>query len=81
MEILDPLTVGHIALPSGHVLDVLSVDEKYLKAPSLQNLIERYPATPVDSIDERHISFLEEDCRTSLPLKLTFANPDKILEM
>ena len=28
-----------------------------------------------------HISFLEEDCRTSLPLKLTFANPDKILEM
>jgi hypothetical protein len=25
-----------------------------------------------------HISFLEEDCRTSLPVKLTFAAPDKI---
>jgi hypothetical protein len=28
-----------------------------------------------------HIGFLEEDCRTSLPLKLTFEHPDKILEM
>ena len=28
-----------------------------------------------------HISFLEEDCRTSLPLKLTFAYADKIMEM
>ena len=28
-----------------------------------------------------HISFLEEDCHTSLPLKLTFATADKILEI
>jgi hypothetical protein len=28
-----------------------------------------------------HISFLEADCRTSLPLKLTFADADKIREM
>lgn len=28
-----------------------------------------------------HISFLEGDCRTSLPLKLTFADADKIREM
>ena len=27
------------------------------------------------------ISFLEEDCRTSLPVKLTFATPDKIRVM
>ena len=27
------------------------------------------------------ISFLEEDCRTTLPLHLTFATPDKILEI
>ena len=26
------------------------------------------------------ISFLEHDCRTSLPLKLTFGHPDKIRE-
>ena len=25
-----------------------------------------------------HVSFLEPDCQTSLPLKLTFATPDKI---
>jgi hypothetical protein len=31
--------------------------------------------------DGYRISFLEEDCRTSLPLKLIFATPDKILEM
>ena len=28
-----------------------------------------------------HISFLEEDCRTCLPVKLTFANPEKIRVM
>jgi hypothetical protein len=28
-----------------------------------------------------HVSFMEEDCRTSLPLQLTFAMPDKIIEM
>jgi len=28
-----------------------------------------------------HISFLEADCRTSLPLKLTFADADKIREI
>jgi hypothetical protein len=27
------------------------------------------------------ISFLEEDCNTNLKLKLTFARPDKIIEM
>jgi len=28
-----------------------------------------------------HVSFLEADCRTSLPLKLTFADADKIRDM
>jgi hypothetical protein len=28
-----------------------------------------------------HVSFLEEDCKTSLPLKLTFATPDKLRTM
>jgi hypothetical protein len=28
-----------------------------------------------------HISFLEKDCRTVLPLKLTFAKEDKIRNM
>lgn len=28
-----------------------------------------------------HISFLEADCKTSLPLTLTFADPEKITEM
>ena len=28
-----------------------------------------------------HISFLEADCQTCLPLKLTFATPDKIRTM
>jgi hypothetical protein len=28
-----------------------------------------------------HISFLEEDLKTPLPLKLTFAIPDKLLEI
>ena len=28
-----------------------------------------------------HVSFLEEDCRTSLPVHLTFAHPDKIIEI
>ena len=31
--------------------------------------------------DSWHVSFLEADCRTSLPLKLTFAHSDKILEI
>ena len=31
--------------------------------------------------DGWHISFLEEDCRTTLPLHLTFAFSDKIVEM
>jgi hypothetical protein len=28
-----------------------------------------------------HCSFLEEDCKTSLPFKMTFEFPDKILEI
>ena len=28
-----------------------------------------------------HVSFLEPDCRTVLPLRLTFATPDKIRTM
>lgn len=28
-----------------------------------------------------HVSFLESDCQTSLPRKLTFATPDKIRTM
>ena len=31
--------------------------------------------------DGWHVSFLEHDCRTPLPLKLTFADPDKIRDM
>jgi hypothetical protein len=31
--------------------------------------------------DGWHISFLESDCKTSLPLKLTFAKEDKIRDI
>ena len=68
MEPLDLLAVGHIALASGHVLDVPGIDEEHREASCLQNFIERDPIhagrlhrdgidvtrrEPVGQVDER----------------------------
>lgn len=46
VQVLQPLAVLHIALASGHVLDVAGVDEADLEAAVLQNLEERDPVDP-----------------------------------
>ncbi len=46
VQVLQPLAVLHIALASGHVLDVAGVDEADLKAVVLQDLEERDPVDP-----------------------------------
>ena len=68
LEPLDPLAVGHIALASGHVLDVPGIDEEHREASCLQHFIERDPIhagrlhrdgidvtrrEPVGQVDER----------------------------
>ena len=46
MQVLQPLAVLHIALASGHVLDVAGVDEVDLEAAVLQDLEKRDPVDP-----------------------------------
>jgi hypothetical protein len=41
--VLNPLTVGNIGLPAGHVLDVMGVDQPHVNLSLLQNLKQRNP--------------------------------------
>lgn len=46
MQVLKPLTILHVALATGHVLDVASVDQVDLKTAILEDLEERNPVNP-----------------------------------
>ena len=46
MQVLEPLAIEHIALASGHVLDVPRVDQADLEAMLLKDVEERNPVDP-----------------------------------
>jgi hypothetical protein len=43
VQIAEPLTVGHVALPALDVLDVAGVDERHGEATRLKDLEDRHP--------------------------------------
>src|SRR5215468_6055107 len=46
MQVLDPLAIRRIALPSGNVLEIMSVHEVDLEATLLERLEQRDPVHP-----------------------------------
>jgi len=43
MELLQPLRIIHIRLPTGDVLDVARVDQQHLESPRVEDLKDRNP--------------------------------------
>ena len=46
VEVAEPLTIGHVALASGHVLDVSRIDEEDLQAAGFEDVVDRDPVDP-----------------------------------
>ena len=64
MQILQPLAVGNIRLPTRHVLHVARVDEAHLEPTRLENLKERDPEHPRRLHRHRaHATRLEPVCQ------------------
>ena len=46
VQLLQPLAVQHVSLPTGHVLDAPRVHQHHLKSPLFQHPEQRYPVHP-----------------------------------
>src|SRR5881409_1386695 len=50
MQILKPLTIQHVRLAAGNVMDMLSIDQMDVNATRFQDLKQWYPVHPESSL-------------------------------